>query len=60
MAQAVEANPRREAAVELRFGGRIGRGTGLGNTSGQRAIVERDETGILGHGRSIAAISVDV
>ena len=60
VAQAVEANTRPKAAVELCFGCRIGRRAGLGNTPGERAIVERGETGILGHGPSIATICEDV
>jgi hypothetical protein len=59
--QTVEPDARREAAVELGFGGRVGRRrAGLGNTAGERAVVERGESGILGHAPSITFLSEDV
>ena len=61
VAQPVQAHARRQAPVKLGFGGGIGRGgAGLGNTPGERAVVERGETRILGHKASIATISADV
>ena len=60
VAQAIEPHARAEPPVKLCFGCRIGRGAGLGNPAGERAVVERGEMGFLRHGRSIAIISKDV
>jgi hypothetical protein len=60
MAESIEPHAGREAAIELRLGGRVGRAAGLGNPARERAVVERREPLIIEHEPRIANISEDV